>query len=119
MSEAKWACGGVAVGPDPAWLTLTDSLPVSKIDPMDASVMARVLGRRGGLARAKRLDREDRRRIAALGARARIESLRIARRISENCAYAAATTALAPHVRIRSVRAARGPLPDLSRHHTK
>lgn len=57
--------------------------------------MARALGRRGGVARAKRLSADTRREIAARGARARQESLRIARRIADNYAYLAAATELA------------------------
>jgi hypothetical protein len=52
--------------------------------------MAKVLGRRGGRARAARLPPTERRRIAALGGRARGRSLRVARRITENFRYLAA-----------------------------
>jgi hypothetical protein len=57
---------------------------------MDVRKMAKVLGRRGGRARAARLPPAERRRIAALGGRARGQSLRVARRITENFRYLAA-----------------------------
>jgi hypothetical protein len=61
---------------------------------MDARNIARVLGRRGGRARAKRLSAAERKRIASLGARARAHSLRAARRITDNLRYADAVTDL-------------------------
>jgi hypothetical protein len=57
---------------------------------MNLSDVARALGRRGGRARAKRLSAAEKRRIASLGGRARLESIRAARRITDNFAYAAA-----------------------------
>ena len=56
---------------------------------MNASEMARALGRRGGRARAKRLSVADKKRIASLGGRARLQSLKAARRIEDNFRYAA------------------------------
>lgn len=56
--------------------------------------MARTMGRRGGLARARRLSPERRRQIASLGGRARHRSLQAARRIVENLEYAAAVLEL-------------------------
>jgi len=50
--------------------------------------MARALGRRGGRARGKRLSAAERKRIAALGADARRQSLQAARRIADNFRYA-------------------------------
>jgi hypothetical protein len=65
--------------------------------------MARRLGRRGGLARAKRLSPERRRQIASRGGEARRRSLLAARRIADNLRYAAA------------VRELRGEPPELVR----
>jgi hypothetical protein len=56
--------------------------------------MAKVLGRRGGLARARRLSLERRRQIASLGGRARRASLLVARRILDNLRYANAVLEL-------------------------
>ena len=83
---------------------------------MDTSAMARALGRRGGLARARRLTGGERQRIAALGARARMESLTIAHRIEANAAFLTAALELAPPPKVRRVRSAAGPLPDISGH---
>ena len=49
--------------------------------------MARLLGRRGGLARGRRLPSEARRQIASLGGQARKRSIEAAARIAENFAY--------------------------------
>ncbi len=56
--------------------------------------MARRLGQRGGLARAKRLSAERRREIASLGAEARRCSILAARRIADNFRYLTAVLAL-------------------------
>jgi hypothetical protein len=61
---------------------------------MNTAAMAKVLGRRGGQARARRLDASERRRIASTGAAARARSLEAARRIEHNLRYAAAVSAL-------------------------
>ncbi len=83
---------------------------------MNVSSIARLLGRRGGLARGRRLAPEARQRIAALGGHARRESLEAARRIEDNFRYAAAVEALqggAPPV--RRLSRASGRLPGLYR----
>ncbi len=56
---------------------------------MNASEMARALGRKGGRARARRLSVADTKRIASLGGKARLQSLQAARRIVDNLRYAA------------------------------
>lgn len=56
--------------------------------------IARLLGSRGGRARAARLSAEDRRRIAAQGGKARRESLKVASRIAETLRYASAVETL-------------------------
>ena len=61
---------------------------------MDAGEMARMLGRRGGQARARRLDEAERKRIASLGGHARRRSLETARRIVQNLEYGAAVAEL-------------------------
>lgn len=77
-------------------------------------MMARAMGRRGGLARARRLSVERRRQIASLGGQARHRSLLLARRIADNLLYAAAIEELRGGPReIRRVRTFTGPLPGL------
>jgi hypothetical protein len=61
---------------------------------MRFSDAARVLGRRGGRARALGLRPSERRRIAALGGSARKRSFELARRVDENFRYVRAVDAL-------------------------
>lgn len=76
------------------------------------SAIAKSLGRLGGLARAKRLSADHKKKIASRGGKARAESLLAARRIRENFDYLAAVQTLqgkaAP---IKSVSNYTGPLP--------
>jgi hypothetical protein len=81
---------------------------------MNTREIARLLGRRGGRMRARRLSARERARIASMGGRARLESIRAARRIAENFRYAAASLGLrgrAPEV--TPLRAFKGPLPGI------
>jgi hypothetical protein len=61
---------------------------------MNASAMARALGRMGGVARSAGLSATEKKRIASLGGQARRRSLRATRRIVENLRYAAAAAEL-------------------------
>jgi hypothetical protein len=70
---------------------------------VQAQNFARMLGARGGRARARRLSPDRRRRIAAQGGAARRESLAAARRIADNFVY------------LESVTALRGERPDVVR----
>ena len=78
---------------------------------MSIQSFAKALGRKGGLARAKRLSAEKRKSIASLGGRARSESFEIARRIKENFRYVSAVQALAGVPKVRSLKTARNQLP--------
>jgi hypothetical protein len=81
---------------------------------MDMRAMARVMGRRGGLARASRLSPERRRQIASLGGRARHLSLLAARRIALNFRYLAAALELqGGKARVRRTKTFKGRLPGL------
>lgn len=81
---------------------------------MNYSQIAKQLGRRGGLKRAKNLSKERRSEIAKMGAKARMESIVIARRIRINFAYADAVRALAPRrPRVISTSTCHGPLPGI------
>ena len=54
---------------------------------MNTRDFARALGKKGGLARAKRLSFEERKKIASLGGQSRARSIQAARRIAENFQY--------------------------------
>lgn len=82
---------------------------------VDPSTIARVLGRRGGLSRAKRLAPTDRARIASLGGHARRESMQAARRIEANFEYLAAVHELRPAPPVKRLRTCRTRLPGLYR----
>ena len=76
--------------------------------------MARMMGRRGGRARARRLSAAARRSIASLGGPARRRSLAAARRIADNLRYAAAVRELrGGSPGILRMKSFRGPLPGL------
>lgn len=78
------------------------------------SSIAKELGRRGGLKRAKNLSKERKKEIAQMGAKARAESIEIARRILVNFAYADAVRKLAPKPpKIISSSVIDGPLPSI------
>ncbi len=81
---------------------------------MNASQMARRLGRRGGRARGKRLSAVEKKRIASLGGKARRESLQAARRITDNFRYAAVLGELrGQSTPVRRLSAFAGPLPGI------
>jgi hypothetical protein len=83
---------------------------------MNASEMARALGRRGGRARGKRLSAAERKRIASLGGNARLQSLQAAGRIADNFRYAAGLGDLRGRVTsIRRLSTFAGPLPGIYR----
>ena len=85
-----------------------------KIGDVNASEMARALGRRGGRARGKRLSATERKRIASLGGKARRESLQAARRIADNFRYAAALGDLRGQpMSVRRLTTFAGPLPGI------
>ena len=78
------------------------------------SEMARVLGRRGGQARRRRLSAADRQRIASLGGRARARSLLAASRIADNLRYAAVLDDLRGRsATVRRLTSFAGPLPGI------
>lgn len=80
---------------------------------MNASEMARALGKKGGKARAARLAPAEKRRIAALGGRSRALSLHATRRVAENFSYVEAIDALRPRSRAMRLHAFDGPLPGI------
>jgi hypothetical protein len=80
---------------------------------MNPSALARALGRRGGLARARRLSPEEKSRIASLGGHARRESLLAARRIADNFHYLTVLHELRPARPVKRLRTCRTRLPGL------
>lgn len=81
---------------------------------MDTREIAKALGRRGGRARARRLSAEERKRIASLGAKARLRSLQAAQRVTDNFRYLDAVIELrggAPAV--ARTRKPEGPIPGI------
>ena len=75
--------------------------------------MAKALGRRGGLSRARRLSSRRLADIARAGARARGESLRLARAIRTNFDYVKAIRELHPPPPVRSESRCGGKLPGI------
>jgi hypothetical protein len=75
--------------------------------------MARTLGRRGGLRRAQRLSNRRRAEIARMGARARADSLRLARVIRNNFDYVRAIDRLNRPGPVLSETTCRGALPGI------
>lgn len=74
--------------------------------------IAKALGKRGGLARAKRLSAAQKKAIASHGGRARAKSLLATRRVRENFEYLNAVIALQGKPKpIKSVSTYNGPLP--------
>lgn len=80
---------------------------------MNISEMARALGKKGGETRAARLAPSEKRRIAALGGRARALSLHASRRVAENFRYVEAMDALQPRPTVVRLRDFTGPLPGI------
>jgi hypothetical protein len=80
---------------------------------MQIPEMARALGSRGGLSRARRLSSERRADIAREGASARGESLRLARAILTNFDYVQAIRELHPPRPVRSEAKCGGKLPGI------
>lgn len=81
---------------------------------MNASRIARALGRRGGRARAKRLSAAEKKRIASLGGKARLQSLQAAHRIADNLRYADAARELRRQSStVKRLSGFAGPLPGI------
>ena len=81
---------------------------------MNSRNIAKVLGRRGGRARARRLSAAERKRIASIGARARAHSLQAAQRITDSLRYADAVTELRGGTpAVARMRAFKGPIPGI------
>jgi hypothetical protein len=81
---------------------------------MNASEMARALGRKGGRARGQRLSAADKQRIASLGGTARFQSLQAARRIADNYRYVAVLGDLRGQpATVERLRIFAGPLPGI------
>jgi hypothetical protein len=81
---------------------------------MNPRELARALGSLGGRSRATRLSADEKKRVASLGGKARLQSLQAARRIADNFRYAAVVDELRGR-RTKVKRMARydGPLPGI------
>lgn len=80
---------------------------------MNYSKIAQKLGRRGGLKRAKNLSEERRKEIAKMGAKARVESLLLEKRIKSNFYYVDLIRELNPPPQVLSQSKAREKLPGI------
>lgn len=78
---------------------------------MNYSEPAKSLGSRGGKMRARSLSPQEKKKIASLGAQARVESLQMAKRIVENFQYLEAISELSPPIKVKSVKNPRSKLP--------
>lgn len=80
---------------------------------MKYSAIAKELGRRGGLKRAKNLSAARKKEIAQMGAKARAESILIAERIRSNFSHLAFIQALNPPPKVKSVSTCDEKLPGI------
>ena len=80
---------------------------------MNHKNIAKILGKRGGLARAKNLSAEKRKAIAKAGAKARMESLKLAKRIEVNFRYLEMLRAFKPVEKSKSVKTTKSKLPGI------
>ncbi|MBI4411209.1 MAG: hypothetical protein HY541_01845 [Deltaproteobacteria bacterium] len=84
---------------------------------MKMSELAKKLGRRGGLARGRRLSPRRRKEIASLGGRAKALSRHAFRRIRRNFYGWEAVKTLRKPPWVRSLSTAKGPLPGIYARH--
>ena len=106
--------GGLASSRGSAARLLAHMLSAKYDRVMNASEMAKALGRRGGRARARRLSVAEKKRIASLGGKARRQSLQAARRIADNFRYGAVLGDLRGQpTTVRRQLSCAGPLPGI------
>ncbi len=79
---------------------------------MNYQNIAKVLGRRGGLKRAQNLSPNEKSRIARMGAKARVASLKAAIRVETNFKYLEAIWQLKPPPKVKSVKSTNKKLPS-------
>jgi hypothetical protein len=81
---------------------------------MNPQQMAKILGSRGGRARARRLSANERRRIASLGGHARRQSIEAAQRVVDNLNYLAMVLELrGGHPPVTALKTFTGTLPGI------
>lgn len=80
---------------------------------MNARQIAKALGRRGGLARARRLSAERRQEIAALGGMVKALSAKAAQRIEKNFKYLEVVKQFQQAPKPKSVSRVSHPLPGI------
>ena len=81
---------------------------------MDYHNIAKELGKLGGLKRAQNLSSAEKTRIARMGAKARIASLKAARRIEINFKYVEAIRQLNPPATVKSENSTTRKLPSVN-----
>ena len=74
---------------------------------------AKLLGSRGGLARARRLSPHVRKKIAAAGGHARLESISAAKKIEENFRYLDAMHEMTPPPKVCTSKGGKKKLPGI------
>jgi len=79
--------------------------------------IAQILGRRGGKARACKLSPVERRKIALLGARARMSSIEASKRIESNFRYLNTIHQLRGIPKVIRVKTCHYPLPNAQTDH--
>lgn len=80
---------------------------------MNISQIAKALGRKGGLARAKKLSAEQRKKIASLGGQVKSLSAKANDRIESNFRFARTMKLLRKVPKIKSVSRVNHPLPGI------
>jgi len=80
---------------------------------MNYQDVAKVLGRRGGLKRAQNLSSNEKTRIARMGAKARVASLKASARVETNFKYLEAIWQLKPPPKVKSVKSTNSKLPSI------
>jgi len=80
---------------------------------MDYQNIAKILGQRGGLKRAKNLSSIEKTRIARMGAKARAASLKATTRIEINFKYIESIRQLNPPPEVKSVKSTNRKLPSV------
>lgn len=79
---------------------------------MSPSQLAKILGRRGGLARARKLSSQRRKEIASLGGQVKHITNKAIQRIERNFKYLKAVKILQRALKPKSVSRVYGPLPN-------
>ncbi len=80
---------------------------------MNITQIAKALGRKGGLARARKLSAEQRKKIASKGGMVKALSAKANDRIESNFRFVETLKVLRPSPKVKSVSKIKGPLPNI------